>query len=208
MKKLIIVLLFIFSATTAHGAWETTGNALTAGEFIGTTNNSPVPFRVNNVPKAQFDVDGLRFLQPLAWISDSNGQVFLDHLAGGGTALFAYGGTRIVNLTTNGVEIIGPLIAKNKYRVATTPTDTVTATDYTVECLPGGMENLPAIAGTTGKHYEFINPYTQTCTVLANGLETIGNTNPEPKLKLQAGESAIIVSNGSIWRIVAVRKNQ
>jgi len=186
------------------GLLRSDGNGnLSFSNTLGTTTSQDVSIIRNNVETLRVTADGLRFMQPLLHISDSNGQVVLNHLAGGGTALYGFSGTRMVNLTANGVEIVGPLIAKNNYRTATTQTDNVTATDYTVECMPNGWENLPTAVGVTGKHYEFINPHNAMCTVFANGSELIGNLNPEPKYKIQAGGAVTIVSNNVGWRVIS-----
>jgi len=204
MKKLLIITLFIFCATTAHGAWETTGNIVTATDKIGSTNGQDVSFVRGNVEKLRLTTDGLRFMSPLAWISDSNGQVFLNHYTGGGTALYGFLGTRMVNLTANGVEITGNLIAKTNYVYVTDGgTYTLTATDHTIEISGGEVITPASTQSNKGKHYEIINTSTGTIPVHTDNGQLIGNLNPEAEYQLPAGCAVTLVSSGAGWRIVS-----
>jgi hypothetical protein len=79
MKNLIkfasfSICLFLAVNLNAQTSWAVTGNSITAGNFIGTTNNLPLIFKVNNIqkialsPAGQLQLAGLvgngnRFLQ-------------------------------------------------------------------------------------------------------------------------------------------------
>jgi len=200
-----ICIIAIFALSTqAHAAsWDTAGNNVTTNDRIGTTNFLPFKIMTNNVDRISINVDGLRFLTPLFYITNSNGQFVMGHnSATGCTTLFGQV-SNMINMCNNRVEILGaPLVAKTPYYIMTTPTYTATVNDYTIECTPGGFVYLPPVANLTGKHYEVINPYPQVCTVFANGLELIGNQIPEPKYKILEWESVTLVGNGNVWRVI------
>ncbi len=264
---IIIAIIFLLIKTTkAHASWETTGNVVTTGQFIGSTNPQDFTIRTNNfdrlILKSQVNGIATNMIFPtnLASFKLSAFPVFLQS---NGTLTGLYGSGSFLNLTSDGASFDGGTNVNIKqgaslrfydgtnysafkaspnatnttwtlpntdgtgaltsdgngnlswqtsstssypaYRTATTQTDTVTATDYTVECAPNGWEYLPTAVGVTGKHYEFINPHNAMCTVFANGSELIGNLNPEPKYKILAGGAVTLVSNGSMWRIVGVK---
>ncbi len=81
---------FVFSQPA--GKWSTGGNAIVAGDFIGTTNNFPFDFRVNNVQQMSLSVNGVLTLNALSGTSnrilftDTNGNITA--LAAGTTGQF------------------------------------------------------------------------------------------------------------------------
>jgi hypothetical protein len=254
---------YLFVPYKAHAAWETTGNTVSTGQFIGSTNQQDFTIRTNNfdrlILKSQVNGTATNMIFPtnLASFKLSAFPVFLQS---NGTLTGLYGSGSFLNLTSDGASFDGGTNVNIKqgaslrfydgtnysafkaspnatnttwtlpdtdgtgaltsdgngnlswqtsstssypaYRTATTQTDNVTATDYTVECAPNGWEYLPTSVGVTGKHYEFINPHNAMCTVFANGSELIGNLNPEPKYKIQAGGAVTIVSNNVGWRVL------
>lgn len=201
---LFIYIIAMSLTPKAHAAsWDTAGNNVTSTDKIGTTNYLPFNIMTNNVDRVSINMDGLRFLSPLFYITNSNGQYVMGHnSATGCTTLFGQV-SNMINMCNGRVEILGaPLVAKTPYYTMTTPTYTATANDYTIECSAGGMVYLPAVTPTKGKHYVVLNPHTQTCTVFGNGPDLIGNSNPQYKHILQQDESVSVVSNGSVWRII------
>lgn len=217
ISKLFILAILILTANFASAfSWDSAGNVFTGSEFIGSTNggNYPVKFKIANTERFQINTDGIRFngANPIFAILNNNGQItFLHNTTNGCTALFANISTipKTLNLCDDGLTLTGgPINAKTKYTITSTPTYTVTALDHTIECMPGGIENLPTVTGTEGKRYEFVNPTNTVCTVLANGLQTIGNLNPEPKYKILPGGAVILVSNGNVWRIIGDKVGQ
>lgn len=85
MKKTILSLAFILFATVLvaqpAGKWSTGGNAISSGDFIGTTNNFPFDFRVNNVQQMSIGTNGVLTLNSLSGsgnrilLSDANGNI-------------------------------------------------------------------------------------------------------------------------------------
>lgn len=206
---------FIIAFTAkAHAAWETTGNVVTTGEFIGTTNNTAFTIKTANqdkitiLPTPPGNPAGNTEIRVQAGtifsLQNQLGQNILNHSSSNGcTGLFG-NVTKMFVICNNGFDFIGaPVNFKTNYTVAPNTAYTLTTTDYTVECMPNGWEYLPTAVGVTGKHYEFVNPHNAMCTVFANGSELIGNLNPEPKYKIQAGGAVTIVSNNVGWRVIS-----
>lgn len=85
MKKTILSLAFILFATVLvaqpAGKWSTGGNAISSGDFIGTTNNFPFDFRVNNVQQMSIGTNGVLTINSLIGtgtrilLSDANGNI-------------------------------------------------------------------------------------------------------------------------------------
>lgn len=85
MKKsilsLVLILLTTLLVAQPSGKWSTGGNAISAGDFIGTTNNFPFDFRVNNVQQMSIGTNGVLTLNALAGtgnrilLSDANGNI-------------------------------------------------------------------------------------------------------------------------------------
>ena len=57
--KLLLLALCILSAWSANAQWVTSGNALSGGEVLGSTNAFPVTFISNNVTRLTIDASGL-----------------------------------------------------------------------------------------------------------------------------------------------------
>lgn len=85
MKKSILSLALILFATVLvaqpAGKWSTGGNAISSGDFIGTTNNFPFDFRVNNVQQMSIGTNGVLTINSLIGtgnrilLSDANGNI-------------------------------------------------------------------------------------------------------------------------------------
>lgn len=203
MKKLFILSLLFIALPVYAAPWDTVGNVVTSTDKIGSTNSQDVSFIRGNIEKIRLTTDGLRFMSPLSHISDSNGQVFMNHLTNGGTAIYGFLGTRMVNLTANGVEIIGPLIAKSNYTIAPNTAYTLTATDETVEMESGDFILPDATPTNKGKRYELINTGDGQIPVQSNSGQMIGNNVQEAQYIIMPGGSVVLKSNGSTWRVVA-----
>lgn len=201
MKKLIILTLLLI-APIAHGAsWETTGNFVNPADMIGSYNSQDVSFVRGGAEKLRLTTDGLRFMNPLLWIADSNGQVVLNHLTGGGTALYGFGGTRMINLTANGVEIVGNLIAKTNYTEVSTPY-TLLPNDYTVESSSDEIIIPDATTANKGKRYEIINTGSNIVKIHNMSGQQIGNAYPIDSYLVEPDQSVTLVSSGSAWRVI------
>ena len=44
-------------------SWETTGNSVSEGDWLGTTNFEPLIFKTNNTQWAKFDADGKLYFE-------------------------------------------------------------------------------------------------------------------------------------------------
>ena len=76
MKTKIFTLAMVLTSTYVFAQWQTFGNAVLPGQFLGSTNNQPLNIRTNNIPRAQFTTgnalnswlgnagDGLRIFDP------------------------------------------------------------------------------------------------------------------------------------------------
>lgn len=56
--KFSLLLLFVSGLAFSQTSWETTGNAVSEGDWLGTTNYEPLIFKTNNTQWAKFDADG------------------------------------------------------------------------------------------------------------------------------------------------------
>lgn len=85
MRKLslfsLFILLNVFAFAQPTGKWATSGNAITSGDFIGTTNNFPLDFRTNNNQVMSLDANGNLSLKNLIGsgnrilLTDANGNI-------------------------------------------------------------------------------------------------------------------------------------
>ena len=85
MKKfnslLFIFLTYITAFSQQGPKWSTNGNSISANEFIGTTNNFPLDFKINNISRMLLGTDGGLTLVNLAGtnsrvlMADQNGKL-------------------------------------------------------------------------------------------------------------------------------------
>lgn len=77
----IFIFLGVFAIAQPAGKWSTGGNAISTGDFIGTTNNFPLDFRTNNNQVMSLDANGNLSLKNLIGsghrilITDANGNI-------------------------------------------------------------------------------------------------------------------------------------
>lgn len=203
MKKIIIITLLLL-ATPAHAeSWGTTGNSVTASDWIGTTNYLPLKIKTNNVDRISVNVDGFRFWTPLFYITNSNGQNVMGHNSTTGcTTLFGQV-SNMINMCNGRVEILGaPFLAKTPYTIAPNTAYTLTTTDETVEMESGDFILPDASSTNTGKTYTMINTGGGQIQVQTASGSMIGNFTQEGQYILKSDESVTVRSNGSVWRII------
>jgi hypothetical protein len=204
MKKLLIIALFIFSATTAHATWETTGNVVGANDYFGATNGGVLKFKIAGQEIYRIQPDGMRFMKPITTITNDNGQFILNHVTSSGCTGIYGNINKILNICSDGFTFSGGAVNfKTKYYIHDDGSSyLLTATDYTVES-NGGEILLPiANANNIGKHYEIINANGGDLPVHSNNGQLIGNYNAESEYQIPAGESVTLVSNGTGWRVL------
>lgn len=56
--KFSVLLLFMSGVAFSQTNWERTGNAVSEGDWLGTTNYQPLIFKTNNTQWARFNADG------------------------------------------------------------------------------------------------------------------------------------------------------
>ncbi len=204
LALIAIVLIVLTFAPKAHAeSWGTTGNSITANDWIGTTNYLPLKIKTNNVDRISVNVDGFRFWTPLFYITNSNGQNVMGHnSATGCTTLFGQV-SNMINMCNNRVEILGaPFLAKTPYTIAPSTAYTLTTTDETVEMESGDFILPDASSINTGKTYTMINTGGGQIQVQTASGNMIGNFAQEGQYILKSDESVTVRSNGSVWRII------
>ena len=93
---------FDANAALAGICWDTTGNVVAAGEFLGSTNNVPVEIRANNQRAARFEVTGSANQTRVTLGSSANFNVGSGAtISGGGSSAMTCGAgtSSCVNLT-------------------------------------------------------------------------------------------------------------
>lgn len=197
--------LGIYSTPTAHAAsWDTAGNNVTVNDRIGTTNYLPFKIMNNNVDRVSINVDGLRFLSPLFYITNSNGQFVMGHNSTTGCTTIFGQVSNMINMCNNRVEVLGaPLVAKSNYTIAPNTAYTLLATDETVEMESGDFILPDATPTNKGKRYELINTGDSQIPVQSSSGQMIGNNIQEAQYIIPPGGSVALKSNGTMWRIIA-----
>lgn len=100
----------VYGTPKAHAAWETTGNTVSTGQFIGSTNQQDFTIRTNNfdrlILKSQVNGTATNMVFPTNLISFKL-SAFPAFLQSNGTLTGLYGPGSFLNLTSDGASFDG-----------------------------------------------------------------------------------------------------
>ena len=108
MKK-ILLLALLLTATTAYGAWETTGNTTVTGNYIGTNNQQDFTIKTNGFErikvKSQVNNTATNIEFPTNLVSMKIGTTVF--MQSNGTITGLYGPNSFLNMKSNGANFDG-----------------------------------------------------------------------------------------------------
>lgn len=217
LALIALVLIVLKFAPTAHAAsWDTAGNVVTTGQFLGTTNNTAFTIKTANqdkitiLPTPPGNPAGNTEVRVQAGtlfsLQNQMGQFILNHASPTGcTAL--YGGISVapkyISLCNDGITISGGgLNFKTNYTIASNTAYTLTATDDTVEMESGDFILPDATTANKGKSYTMINTGAGDIAVHVYSGGMIGNFKQEAQYIINSDEYVTVRSNGAIWRVM------
>ncbi|MDR1203579.1 MAG: hypothetical protein LBL58_18380 [Tannerellaceae bacterium] len=207
-------------AGNANDAWLTQGNAGTnaATHFIGTTDNQPLVFRINNTPAVYMGVDnnialGANTGQPEANRMNIGNVIFGTNL--NGTLAAPAGNIGIRTTTPTSTVTVNGSIAGSYHEITETSYD-ISPTDYVISYI-GTADvatlNLPTITtAITGRVY-YIKNLTTNCTLtISGGAATLrrGGASPtQSTMTVPPGYHTMIVANantsGQAWDVLSLQ---
>jgi hypothetical protein len=203
-----------------NDAWLTQGNKGTdaATNFMGTTDNNPLVFKVNNTPAVYMGVEnnmalGANTGQPEANRMNIGNAIFGTNLNGSLAA--PAGNIGIRTATPTSTVTVNGSIAGAYHEITDTSYD-ISPTDYVISYMgtaDTSMLNLPAITTTiTGRVYYIKNLTTNSTLIISAGAATLrrGGVSPtQSTMAVPPGYHTMIVANannsGQAWDVLSLQ---
>jgi trimeric autotransporter adhesin len=200
------------AATNVTGAWDKQGNAIDATDFLGSTNNFPLVFKVNGVNSGLISSNANTFLGYEAGLATSTtfstgfGSGALRTSSGNGNT--AFGSGALYNVTSNGNTAIGLNALRAVSGAITGPNNTAIGGSSLFKNT-SGSQNVGIGAETLYENTQ--GSYNMGLGTFALYANTLGNNNvgvgSQALIRNQTGNSNVGIGSNALSNIVAVSNN-